>query len=239
MVSATCPQCNILLVEATSNSLLNLGTAEQTAVALGANAVSNSYGTSSEFAGETGYDSYYNHPGVAITASSGDAGFGVEWPAASPYVTAVGGTSLYVDTTSPRGWSETAWSGAGSGCSTMEPQPSWQSALGLSGCANRMVADVSAVADPNTGVAVYDTYNSSGWLVFGGTSVAAPIIASVYALAANTATIDASYPYNQTSGLNDITSGSNGTCTPSYLCAAGPGYDGPTGLGTPNGTSAF
>jgi subtilase family serine protease len=239
MVSATCPNCHILLVEAASNSFLNLFAAENTAVRLGANAVSNSYGAS-EFSGENLYDSYYNHPGVAITASSGDAGYGVQWPAASPYVTAVGGTSLFVASGTTRGWSETAWSGAGSGCSAIEPQSSWQTNLNLPGCAHRMVADVSAIADPNTGVAAYDSYNISGWLVFGGTSVASPIIASVYALAANTGSVTyGSYPYSHTGSLYDVIAGSNGTCSPGYLCAAGIGYDGPTGLGTPQGIGGF
>jgi len=236
MVSAVCPNCHILLVEATTNSFSNLGTAENTAAALGASAISNSYG-GGESSAETGYDSsYYNHPGVAITVSSGDSGYGVQYPAASPYVTAVGGTSL-TTAGNARGWSETAWSGAGSGCSSYEPKPSWQTD---SGCSNRTVADVSADADPNTGVAVYDTYATSGWLVFGGTSVASPIIASVYALAGNQSTVGyGSYPYGHTSGLNDVTSGSNGSCAGSYLCTAVPGYDGPTGLGTPNTAAGF
>jgi subtilase family serine protease len=101
------------------------------------------------------------------------------------------------------------------------------------------VADVSAVADPNTGVAVYDTYRTSGWLVFGGTSVSAPIIASVYALAGNAGSINGSYPYSHTSSLFDVTSGSNGSCGSSYLCTAKIGFDGPTGNGTPNGTGGF
>ena len=235
MVSAICPNCNILLVEASSPSYTNLGTAVNTAVALKANAVSNSYG-GPESSSETSYDSYYDHPGVAVTVSSGDNGYGVEYPAASPYVTAVGGTTLRPDSASSRGWSESAWSGAGSGCSAYEPNGLGQTATG---CPNRAVADVSAEADPSTGVAVYDTYGASGWLVFGGTSVASPIVASVYALAGNAASITSSYPYSHASSLNDVTSGSNGTCTVSDLCTAGVGYDGPTGLGTPNGTGAF
>ena len=238
MVSAACPNCHILLVEASSSSLSNLFVAEDTAVSLSANAVSNSYGAN-EFSGENAYDGYYNHPGVAITASSGDAGYGVQWPAASPDVTAVGGTSLAAAGTA-RGWSETAWSGAGSGCSAIEAQPSWQTRLGLPGCSNRMVADVSAIAAPNTGVAVYDTYNTSGWLVFGGTSVASPLVASAYAMAGNTSTVTyGSYPYGHTASLYDVTAGSNGTCSPTYLCTAQVGYDGPTGLGTPDGIRAF
>ncbi len=234
MVSAVCPNCKILLVVARSSSLFDLGAAVNTAARLGANAISNSYG-GGEFSAETSYEGYYNHPGAAITASSGDSGYGVEFPAASRYVTAVGGTSLQRGSTS-RGWTEMTWNGAGSGCSAFVLKPAWQTD---GGCGRRTVADVAAVADPNTGVAVYDTYHQSGWLVFGGTSVASPIVASVYALAGNTASIaNGSYPYGQTTALFDIVSGSNGSCG-SYLCTAGTGYDGPTGLGTPHGTAAF
>ncbi len=236
MVSAVCPNCHILLVEATSPTSANLGISVNTAVKLGANAVSNSYG-SSESSNESSYASYYNHPGVAITASAGDSGYGAQVPAAYNTVTAVGGTSLnYSGGTR----SETAWNGTGSGCSAYIAKPSWQHD---SGCGNRTVGDVSAVADPNTGVSVYDSYayqGQSGWLVFGGTSVSSPIIASVYALAGNASGITyGSYPYSHTGSLNDVTSGSNGSCGGSYLCTAKPGYDGPTGLGTPNGTGAF
>jgi subtilase family serine protease len=237
MVSAVCPSCKILLVEGTSASFVDLGTSVNTAVSLGAAAVSNSYGGGESAAETTTYDGYYNHPGVAITVSSGDSGYGVEYPAASRYVTAVGGTSLTASSNS-RGWTETAWSGAGSGCSAYEAKPTWQQDTG---CGRRTVADVSAVADPNTGVAVYDTYGTSGWLVFGGTSVASPIIASVYALAGKPAagSVPASLAYSHTSSLFDVASGSNGSCAGSYLCTAKAGYDGPTGLGTPNGTAAF
>jgi hypothetical protein len=236
MVSAACPSCHIVLVEANSSTFGNLGTAENTAAGL-ANAISNSYG-GSEWSSETAYDAYYNHPGVAITVSSGDNGYGVEYPAASAHVTAVGGTSLS-RAGSTRGWTETAWSGAGSGCSGYVTKPAWQTD---SGCARRSVADVSADADPNTGVAVYDSYGSSGanWYQFGGTSVASPIIASVYALGGATATLNyGSYPYSHRSALFDVVGGTNGSCSPSYLCTAITGYDGPTGLGTPNGTVAF
>jgi len=244
MVSAICPNCHILLVEASSASYSNLGTAVNEAAKLGASEISNSYG-GSESSSDTSYDvTYYHHPGVAITASSGDGGYGVEYPAASQYVTAVGGTSLN-RATNTRGWSETAWSGAGSGCSAYDPQSSWQSAVAniTSTCAKRAVADVSADADPNTGVAVYDSYayqGYKGWLVFGGTSVASPIIASVYALAGNASSVTyGSYPYSHTSSLNDVTSGSNGSCGGTDLCTAVSGWDGPTGLGTPNGAGAF
>ncbi len=240
MVSAICPNCHILLVEATSNSFANLAAAVDTAASLGANAISNSYG-GNEFSTETSAssDGHYNHPGIAVTASSGDSGFGPQYPAASQFVTAVGGTHL-TTAANARGWTETAWSGAGSGCSRYEPKPSWQN--GLTGnCARRGIADVSAVADPNTGVDVYDTFGVGGWLVFGGTSVSSPIIASVYALAGNAGSITyGSFPYSHTSSLFDVTSGSNGRCNRNrVLCNAGPGWDGPTGLGTPNGTGGF
>jgi subtilase family serine protease len=236
MVSAVCPNCKIVLVEATTNSFANLGTAENTAASL-ANVISNSYGGSD--ASDATYGHYFNHPGKAITVSSGDAGFGVEYPASSHYVTAVGGTSLRA-ASNTRGWTETAWSGAGSGCSQFNTALSGQ--VGLTGCSMRAVADVSAVADPATGVSVYDStafQGLSGWLVFGGTSVAAPVIAGVYGLAGNAASIDNNFPYAHAGSLFDVTSGSNGNCSPAQWCTAGPGWDGPTGLGTPNGTGAF
>jgi subtilase family serine protease len=234
MASATCPNCKILLVEANSNAFTDLAAAEDTAARLGATVISNSYG-GSEFSQETTstYNGHFNHPGIPITVSSGDAGYGVEFPAASQYVTAVGGTSL---TKSGSAFSERAWSGAGSGCSAYVAKPSWQHD---SGCARRTVADVSAVADPNTGVAVYDSYRyqgAAGWMVFGGTSASAPIIAGAFALGGGTAP---SEPYSHTGSLHDVTSGSNGSCSVAYLCTAGTGFDGPTGLGTPNGVTAF
>lgn len=232
MASAICPNCHILLVEAKTNSFANLGAAVNYAAAH-ANVVSNSYGGSDASDASA---PFYNHPGVAITASSGDGGFGVEFPASSHFVTAVGGTHLVMSGSTRV--SETVWNGAGSGCSTLNPALTGQAAFNT-GCAKRAVADVSAVADPATGVAVYDTYHESGWLVFGGTSVASPIIASVYALAGNESSIDNNYPYTHSSNFFDITSGSNGSCSPSQLCTARVGWDGPTGLGTPNGTGGF
>ena len=236
MASAICPNCKILLVQANSNSFADLSAAVDYAASYqdpaGAKvvAISNSYG-GSEYSSEVADESHYNHPGIAVTVSSGDNGYGVEFPAASQYVTAVGGTHLVL------GSGETAWSGAGSGCSAYITKPSWQADKG---CAHRTVADVSAVADPNTGVAVFGPSSSrrSSWMVFGGTSVASPIIASVYALSAP-GTQSPSTPYSNTGALHDVTSGSNGSCGGTYLCTAGQGYDGPTGLGTPNGTGAF
>jgi subtilase family serine protease len=234
MVSAACPSCKILLVEAKTASFANLGTAVNYAATQRVAAISNSYG-GSDSAGTSAYD----HPGIAITASTGDAGYGVESPASFRTVVAVGGTSL-TTSTSTRGWSEQAWSGAGSGCSTLNPKPTWQTSA--TQCTGKANADVSAVADPSTGVAVYDSFayqGSSGWLVFGGTSASSPIIASVYALGGNLSGYPASFTWAHTAALNDVTSGSNGSCPTSRWCTAGTGWDGPTGLGTPNGLGAF
>ncbi|WP_295633728.1 hypothetical protein [Novosphingobium sp.] len=239
MASAMCPTCKILLVEATSNSFINLATAAQFA----ANqpnvvAVSNSYGAT-EGSYISAYASYYSHPGVAITVSSGDSGFGNQFPADLPTVIAVGGTNLQ-HASNARGWTESAWTGAGSGCSAIVPrQPFQDDAL----CGNRMESDVSAVADPNTGVAIYGPLNApsgskSGWAIFGGTSVSAPIIAGIFGskgVGAN----DATGFWKGRAFLNDVTTGNNGTCGGTYYCNAGTGYDGPTGNGTPNGTGAF
>lgn len=234
MASAMCPSCRILLVQANNSYMNSLAAAVNTAARLGAKAISNSYGGSET--GTSSYESAYNHSGVAVTVSSGDSGYGVQFPASSPHVTAVGGTSLRRASNS-RGWSETVWNGAGSGCSNTYAKPDWQSdAL----CTKRTVADVSAIADPNTGVAVYGPTGrrGSGWMIFGGTSVAAPLIAGVYGAAGGGATYG-SDPYAHATSLNDVTAGSNGSCGGSYLCSGAVGYDGPSGLGTPSGTSAF
>ncbi|UWE10016.1 carboxypeptidase regulatory-like domain-containing protein [Actinacidiphila bryophytorum] len=264
MVSAVAPQAHILLVEADATTSDDLGTAVNTAVSLGAKYVSNSWGAYDDSTDNLAYDeAYFNHPGVAVVFSSGDDGYGVSYPASSPYVTSVGGTSLVRDG-SARGWGESVWNGVtynadgphwgatGSGCSDVEPKPPFQSGVD---CAGRSVADVSAVADPATGVAVYNTFSDSGWNVYGGTSASAPIIAGVYALAGTPVegTYPAAYPYQQPGALNDVTRGDDASCsdsslcgygqvpdcTPAFTCAAQPGYDGPTGLGTPDGAAAF
>ena len=238
MASAICPKCHIYLVEAKTPSNANLGTSVNSAVTLGADYVSNSYG-GSETSTEASLDTkYYKHAGVAVVASAGDSGYGVSYPAASQYVTAAGGTTLNKASGTTRGWTETVWNGSGSGCSKFEAKPSWQTDTG---CSKRTDNDVAAVANPNTGVAIYDTYSEGGWLEVGGTSVSSPILASVFALAGTPAagTFPSSYPYAHTSDLFDVTSGSNGSCSPAYLCHGETGYDGPTGWGTPNGTGAF
>lgn len=243
MVSAICPLCHIILVEANSPTTANLGTGVNSAVTLGASYVSNSYG-GSESSSDNSFDaSYYNHPGKAIVASAGDDGYGVSYPAASADVVSVGGTSLSTASNS-RGWTETVWGssaggqGTGSGCSADSAKPSWQTDTG---CARRTDNDVAAVADPNTGLAVYDTYSQGGWLEVGGTSASSPIIASAYALAGTPAagTHPGSYIYSHTTSLFDVTSGADGSCSPAYLCTGEVGYDGPTGWGTPDGVTAF
>lgn len=234
MASAICPNCKILLVEAKSASITDLGTAVKTAASLGATVISNSYGAG-ESSLETGWTATYYSLPMPVFASSGDSGYGVSYPAAARTVIAVGGTTLSRSSSS-RGWTESAWKGAGSGCSAYEAKPSWQTDTG---CSRRSVADVSAVADPNTGVAVYDStayMGRKGWMVFGGTSAAAPIVASMYALAGNGT---AASLYSAPSGIFDVTLGSNGTCTTTYLCTAGAGYDGPTGVGTLVGLGAL
>lgn len=236
-MSATCPGCAIVLVQANSASLTDLGTAVKTAAQqAGVAAISNSYGGGD--LADSSYGAAYNHPGIAVTASTGDNGYqGGSFPASSHYVTAVGGTSLVRDS-STRGWSESAWNGAGSGCTTLNAAPAGQTSA-MTSCSGRAIADVSAVADPATGLATYapTSKTSSSWAQYGGTSLSAPIVASVYALSGNTAGYANTLPYANPAGLFDVTSGANGTCA--SWCTARSGWDGPTGLGTPNGTSAF
>ena len=238
MVSAICPNCHIILVEANSNFDFPLGLSVDSAVTLGASAVSNSYGGSEQ--GTQQFEKYYHHRHAIITASSGDSGYGggPQVPAAYQYVVAVGGTRLMKDSSSKRGWTELVWGGAGSGCSTMYPKPSWQSDPL---CANRTIADTSAEADPGTGVAVYDTYRfANGWIEEGGTSVSSPIIAAIYGLRGNGKTLDYAHSIYTAKSyhLNDVTTGINGNCG-NYLCMGQPGYDGPTGMGTPEGVGAY
>lgn len=254
-VSAACPNCKIVLVEANDSYSDNLGAGVNTAASMGAKFISNSYGfvengVTSLASFESSLDStYYNHPGVVVTASTGDDdypgdGNGSAYPAASPYVVSVGGTSLAA-AANPRGWTETVWgstggTGAGSGCSLGESKPAYQFD---SGCSSRMTADVSALADPATGLIVR---NNGGWVAGGGTSLASPLIAAMWALQGPIAAGASapSYLYTHLNGFNDITAGSNlasgTTCSVHpYFCAGGAGYDGPTGLGTPKGVGAF
>jgi N-acetylneuraminic acid mutarotase len=239
-VSSACPECHILLVQADDNSSPNLGQAVDTAAALGAVAISNSYGVPGEIPFESHYDHYYDHPGIAVTASSGDVGNLQNYPATSPNVIAVGGTTLERDSASPRGWTETAWADGGSGCSRYENAPDFQQGLDTGCSGHRATADVAADADAASGLAVYNTLGQDGWAQWGGTSLASPLVAAMYALAgpAVPGTYPASYLYRKGASLNDVTEGSNGYCG-SIECTAGPGWDGPTGVGTPKGVSAL
>jgi hypothetical protein len=235
MASAMCPNCTLYLIEGDTNTGKDLGKAANEAALLGAHVISNSY-CGKETRRTRSVEQYYNHPGVAVTAANGDAGYGVCTPASNAAVVAVGGTTLETAQNS-RGWTETVWAGTGSGCSKIFAKPDWQTDTG---CHHRTIGDTAADANPASGVAVYGPNNAgnSSWLEFGGTSVATPIIGGVFG--ANGGTVNAaSTIYANTGALFDVTSGSNGTCSPAYLCTGETGYDGPTGNGTPNGTAAF
>ncbi|WP_069463869.1 carboxypeptidase regulatory-like domain-containing protein, partial [Actinacidiphila rubida] len=238
-VSSACPACHILLVEGDTASVEDLGAATRTAVALGAKYVSNSYGLPGEDASLVA-DSDYDHPGVVVTASAGDSANVVNWPASDPDVVSVGGTLLTRAADTTRGWKESAWSGSGSGCSAYEQRPAYQVDLDTA-CSRRAITDISAVADPNSGLAVYNSLDPRGWLQVGGTSLSSPLVAAMYALAGEPAagTYPVTYPYAfQGKHLNDVTEGSAGSCG-TVLCDAGPGWDGPTGLGSPDGVAAL
>lgn len=365
-VSAACPDCRILVVAASSDSIDDLGAAVNTAVRLGATAVSASWGDT-EWAGWSADSShYFSHPGVPLVAATGDDGYAqAVFPAAMPNVIAVGGTTLTstgggaspltvqqvdggsvstaststtvakdrlalakakkaftsakhrVSTTKTRlkrarvlrartasahealhqqhrirdltrslsaarkalraatkrvssaeatllkdvlrdstakaaaqarlgqadrvGWIETAWEGAGSGCSSVVAKPAWQAGTT---CAKRGIADVAADADPQTGIATYDTYGTSkdtddGWMVAGGTSLAAPLVAGMLVRSGDAASYASAQPlYSRTGAFWDVTGGSNGTCG-TALCDAAVGVDGPTGVGSPRSLASF
>jgi hypothetical protein len=259
MVSATCPACHIILVEATTNTLGNLGSSVNEAASLGATEISNSYGAPEE-KGDTAYNVDYNHPGIVIMASSGDHGYDnyiegkttPSYPATSPTVIAVGGTTLEHAVNS-RGWSETTWSpeiffneetkkneeiATGSGCSLEEAKPAWQTDTG---CSRRMDNDISAVASLKSPVSVYDTYEALGWTLQGGTSIGSPIVAGAMALSDSYTRALGAEAFYQLTTLFDVTSGSNynTSCAPAYFCTAATSFDGPTGLGTINGPPAL
>ena len=235
MASAVCPHCSILLVEANSSSFADLNAAVKTAADFaGVVAISNSYGGPDVIEARAPAYQYAATKGIAITASSGDSGYGVSSPASFASVIGVGGTSLTAD--SKGAWlSETAWAKGGSGCSKLNSTPTRQDPA-TTGCSGKSVVDVSAVADPATGVTVY---YSGQWYTFGGTSAASPIVAALFALKDNFGKSAASFLYQHTSELHDVQSGSNGHCQIAIWCTAGSGFDGPTGLGSPAGTDAF
>jgi PKD repeat protein len=233
-VSAICPNCHILLVEANSSYFSDLAPAMQTAASLGANQISASWsGTSSSPLSGT-----YTFTGIPTVAATGDDGYvgpGYDsYPAALPNVTAAGGTSLATASGSGvRGFSESAWSGAGSGCDTQFATPPYQPSTS---CGHRAYADVSADADPATGLRIYE---NNSWYLVGGTSLSTPLIASYYAITGVT-TSTSQWAYSDSSLLNDIVSGTNGSCAAgiSSICNAGVGFDGPTGVGSISGAVA-
>ncbi|HSZ15421.1 MAG TPA: IPT/TIG domain-containing protein [Solirubrobacteraceae bacterium] len=258
MAHAICQSCHVMLVEANDTTFTSLGTAVNTAVKLGATEISNSYG-GAEGSFDTGANAAYDHPGVVITVSSGDCGYfnegcgGAEaanFPASSPDVVAVGGTTL---AQSGGSWSSSVWEGGGSGCSAVFTAPLWQSSVaGFSATAcdtGRSVADVAADANPYTGVDVYDSTPSTegyptGWGVWGGTSAASPIVAAEFGLAGGSHGVEfpAQTLYSNlgnSKALYDVVSGSNGSCAGATACKAAKGYDGPTGVGSPIGLGAF
>jgi subtilase family serine protease len=243
MISVACPYCKILVVEARSPAYAAMARTDDTAARLGAEVISNSYGER-ENGAALRFARAYRHPGHTTVVAAGDLGFtAANFPADLASVTAVGGTQLRRADTS-RGWSERIWStgffeGGGSGCSAYVARPRWQHDRA---CDGRTIADVSAVA------ADVPIYNKvwGGWVTVGGTSVAAPLIAGIYGLAGNAATIAPGYAYAHRRHLFDVTRGNNSefvtprqACDDDYLCVAKKGYDAPTGLGTPDGTGAF
>jgi hypothetical protein len=257
---AVCQSCKILLVEASSEEFSDLGAAVNAAAKAGASEISNSYGGAEEHGYTSLATSYFDHPGVVLAASSGDCGYfnkacpgeptGANFPADSAGVVAVGGTSLQE---SAGAWSSTVWNEGGSGCSKVFSAAPWQSAaagFAAAGCGSgRSVADVAAIGDPETGVDVYDSTpegngNPTGWGVWGGTSVAAPIVAGEFGLAGGAHGVEypaeTLYPYlGDASVLYDVVSGNNGTCSGTTACKAAAGYDGPTGVGSPLGLGAL
>lgn len=228
MISATCPNCHLLLIEARSENLLR---AIREAPRYGATVISNSWiYTGGEWREEGNNDRSLQIPLVPITFPTGDNAEreASKYPSASPYVIAVGGTNLE-RAENARGWTERAYELSVATCSRYEPKPLWQTD---SLCERRAYADVSAAA---VGLSVYDTYLSTGWQRQNGTSASSAIVAGVLALAEETTRQRrAGAFYDDPSGLFDVTTGRTWACE-TYFCRAGTGYDGPTGLGTPNG----
>ena len=237
---AMAPYAKIVLVEANSSSNADLYAAVDIAAKIAnVQQVSMSWG-GSEYRTETSYDSHFNKTGPIFFASEGDSGGKVIYPSCSQYVVAAGGTS--VATNGSGIWTgESAWSSGGGGTSAYVAKPSWQANV-TGTVVRRSVPDLSSDADPNTGVAVYDStayQGYKGWMVFGGTSVSSPCLAGMLNATGKTYTSTTAFLSNLYSDFKntpsvfrDITTGSNGF-------AAGPGWDFATGVGTPTGTGSF
>jgi len=243
MASTGCPSCNLVLVEADDDKTdgdAPLFAAQKGAVKAGANVVSNSWGTEEAADGGVSANDVYFHGNATFFASSGDYGHddargAPDYPASSSLVTAVGGTTLTQDAAdpgNPRGWTEVGWSWAGSGCSVHIPKPGWQAkAVPDSLCARRATSDVSAVAD---NVAVFNA-DGGGWRIMAGTSASTPLVAAIFAATGHWAA-PLGFPYSNQGSFFDVTSGSNGSCA-GAMCDAGVGWDGLTGVGSPNGAT--
>lgn len=238
---AICQTCKILVVETNTNYMYDLSLGVRRAGLMGATAINNSYAASERYgANLLQFEPYYSLPGIFVVAASGDWGYGAWYPASSNNVIGVTGTSLFLRNDNTYG-SEVAWNLTGSGCSDLfdafpfqTSLPNWQ-AMGCG--AKRGIADVSAVGDPRTGIAIYNTtasHGRTGWYIAGGTSLSSPIIAAALAMqeASNNGT-GASYIYENPTKFRDVTQGGNGGCS-NASCKAGVGYDGPTGIGSPN-----
>jgi subtilase family serine protease len=234
MISAACPACHIVLAEANQPTDQALGKATMAAATAGATVTNHSYG-GIERTGIDTLDAPYDQPGVTAVSATGDFGYGpASFPASSPHVVAVGGTTLR-RSTSARGWTERAWQYAGSGCSAYFAKPGYQADPS---CHMRTYGDISAVAD---GLAIYNTSLPTryrGWLEVGGTSASSPLIAGMIG-AAGAGGMKPDALYGHPGDFNDVVAGSNGFCRRNYICTGLPGYDGPTGWGTPKGLAPF
>ena len=232
MISAACPTCHIVLVEANQPTDTALSHAETAAVNAGATVTNHSFGRI-ELTGTDAEAPVYDHAGVTAVASTGDFGYGpASFPASSPDVVAVGGTTLARSSTDPRGWTERAWESAGSGCSAYFDKVAGQSDPA---CHGRTDSDLSAVAQ---GLAIYNTSLPrafKGWLEVDGTSASSPLVAGIIG-ASGSDGIRPTDLYAEPGAFHDVVGGANGFCQGSYLCTAVAGYDGPTGLGTPHGS---
>jgi MYXO-CTERM domain-containing protein len=253
MISAACPGCKIVVVQATDDQGNGLFNGQAAAVAAGATVISNSWGgpeaanakDTKNIQATQGMESFFTGAmtaKIATFVSAGDHGYddlntgspapGPGYPATSAYTIAVGGTSLVRDVTSARGWSETAWKDGGSACSYSIAKPAYQTD---SPCTLKATSDIAAVGDLNTGLAVYNQ-GAGGWIVVGGTSASSPFVAAVFAASGLGSQASGAYIQQNAAALNDITVGTNGTCPAGMekLCTAAAGWDGPTGWGTPN-----
>ncbi|MET8870340.1 hypothetical protein ABZW11_46015 [Nonomuraea sp. NPDC004580] len=239
LAAAACPNCKLLLVQADDPSLASMAAAVDQAAAQGVTAVVPMWGVA-EYDGQNALAARFDHAPTTVVAPSGQGfnnGGRQILPAAYPSVIAVGGTQLYRDPATTRGWNESVWRDTASGCSMYVTRPAWQPA-GACG-SRRTVADVAAVGSADTPVQVYST-GLGGWGTAAGTPVAAAFIAGVHGLAGTGSPTPAGRRlYASAQYLNDITAGSNGACGGGKICTAARGYDGPSGMGTPNGTGAF